>query len=335
MSERSFDLLRTLTPPVLAGVLLLSLPQFASTQYELGVYTSFCMNLTVLLGLNLISGYGGQISMGQGAFFGMGAYTVGILTVKHGWDPLLCFLLAPIVAAAFALLVGLPSLRLRGLYFAMATLGVGVVFVQFIDRATNVTGGPNGLAIAPLQVGGLDFSDPHTLYWLAAAIAWIGVIICEAFLRTGSGWGLRAAHASEPAASVVGVNTFGVRLLAFTIAGAFAGIAGAVEAQNSMYVSPTSFDFFASVMFFIVLAIGGWASWTGPFWAAGLMFVFDRWLSEYNRWEPIILAAIFLLCLRAFPGGIGYWVERVVGKGFHRLFDPRRPTPPSLEGEAG
>jgi len=328
-------IVRALTPPVLTAALLAALPLFASTSYELGVFTSFCTNLIILLGLNLISGYGGQISMGQGAFFGMGAYTVGILTVKHGWDPVLCFLLAPIVAAVFAVLVGLPSLRLRGLYFAMATLGVGVVFVQFLDRSPDLTGGPNGLAILPLQVGGLDFSDTTTLYWLAAGIAWVSLVICELFLRSSAGWGLRAAHASEPAAAVVGVNTFGVRLLAFAIAGALAGIAGAIEAQHSMYVSPTSFDFFASVMFFIVLAIGGWASWTGPFWAAGLMFVFDRWLAEYNRWEPIILAAIFLLCLRAFPGGIGNWVERVVGRLFRRLAGPRTTTRAPLEGEPG
>lgn len=295
----------------LAALLFVLLPLLAPTSYDLRVFTAFCINVLLLVGLNLLSGYGGQISMGQSAFLGAGAYLVAAGSVKGGLDPLLCFVLAPVVAGAFALVVGVPSLRLRGLYFAMATLGVVIIFETFLDRATNITGGPNGLGIPPLMVAGLDFGDPKTMYIGAAVFAWVGVLVAELFLRTRAGWGLRAAHASEPAAAVVGVNTFGIRLVVVTIAGAYAGLAGGLEAFNTLYVSPTSFGFLASVMFFVVLTIGGMGSWLGPFFGAGLLLLFDRWLVEYAEEEPLILAAIFVLALRLFPGGIGFFAERL------------------------
>lgn len=332
MSERAIAAVRGLTPAVVTAGVLAILPLFASTGYDTGVFTTFCTNLIILVGLNLLSGYGGQLSMGQAAFYGIGAYTITIGSVKHGLDPVLCFFLAPVVAAIFAVIVGLPSLRLRGLYFAMATLGVGVIFEQFLDRATNITGGPNGIGIAPVKVLGIDFSNPRAVYVAAAVVAWIGVVAAQLFLRTQAGWALRAAHASEPAAAVVGVNTYGVRLVVLAMSGAYAGIAGALEAFNSLYVSPSTFNFFFSVLLFIVLTIGGMASWSGPLFGAALLLVFDRWLSAYSEQEPMILAAIFVLCLRLFPRGIASTIEGFVGQIFQRLVGRRRVVP--SDGEA-
>jgi branched-chain amino acid transport system permease protein len=298
------SLARALAPLITTAVVLALLPLFAPTNYDLSVFTGFCINLMLLTGLNLISGYGGQLSLGQAAFFGAGAYTVTIGTLKLGFSPVLCFVMAPLVGAVFAIAVGLPSLRLRGLYFAMATLGVGVIFQLFLDRAINITGGPNGVGIKPLKALGMDFSNPRNVYIGAAVLAWVGVGIATLYVRTRVGWGLRAAHASEPAAAVVGVNTFGVRLVTFAVAGAFAGVAGAVQAFNSLYVSPTTYNFFTSVMLFIVLTIGGLATWAGPLFGAALLLLFDRWLTAYVDKEPLILAAIFVLALRLFPQGV-------------------------------
>lgn len=323
MSDRLGAVARAATPALVTAIVLALLPLLAPTSYDLSIFTGFCINLIILVGLNLISGYGGQLSLGQAAFFGVGAYTIGIGTVKLELDPILCFVLAPVLAAVFAVAVGVPSLRLRGLYFAMATLGVGVIFQQFLDRATNVTGGPNGVGITPFEVGPIDYSNPKAVYITAAVIAWIGVVVAQLFLRTRVGQGLRAAHASEPAAAVVGVNIFAVRLIAFAVAGAYAGIAGAVEAFNSYYVSPTSFDFFTSVMLFIVLTIGGMATWAGPLFGATLLLVFDRWLPSFQEEEPLILAAIFVISLRLFPNGVARTLARGFGHVGRRLGPPR------------
>ena len=334
MSDRAASAVRGLTPAVVTAAILALLPLFATTGYDTGLFTTFCTNLIILVGLNLLSGYGGQLSMGQAAFYGIGAYTITIGSVKHGLDPVLCFFLAPVVAAVFAILVGLPSLRLRGLYFAMATLGVGVIFEQFLDRATKITGGPNGLGLSPVKVLGIDFSNPRAVYAAAAIIAWLGVVGAQLFLRTHVGWAVRAANASEPAAAVVGVNTYGVRLVVLGMSGAYAGIAGGLAAFNSLYVSPSTFNFFFSVLLFIVLTIGGMASWSGPLFGAALLLVFDRWLSAYSEQEPIILAAIFVVSLRLFPRGIAQSVEGFVGQAFRRLLTARRSGTASLDGEA-
>ena len=306
-------------PLVVTALAVAVLPLFATNAYGYTVFTSFCINLVLLVGLNLISGYGGQLSLGQAAFYGAGAYVITLGTVKLGLSPGLCLLLAPAVGAVFAVLVGIPSLRLRGLYFAMATLGIAVVFQLWLDRANKFTGGPNGLPITNVWILGLDFSDPPTVYTAAAIFAVVAVLISELLLRSNAGRGLRAAHASEPAAAVVGVNVFAVRLIALAVCGALAGLAGAMQAFNTLYVSPTSFSFFTSVTLFFVLTIGGLATWSGPLFGAALLLLFDKGLTAYTDREPLILAAIFVLSLRLLPRGEGEDFERGVERAVRAL----------------
>ena len=311
MSERFSRFRRAATPTVVTAIVLAVLPLLAPDAYNLSVFTSFCINLLLLTGLNLISGYGGQMSLGQACFYGVGAYTITIGSAKLGLSPVLCFFLAPIVAAVFAVAVGIPSLRLRGLFFAMATLGVGVIYGLFLERAESLTGGPNGVRVPVVHIGHVNFTQPRTIYITAAVTAVIGVVASQLFLRTRVGWGLRAARASEPAAAVVGVNIFGVRLVALALSGAFAGIGGALQDFNTLYLSPTSFGFFTSVMAFIVLTIGGMGTWGGPLFGAALLLVFDRWLTAYVDKEPLILAAVFVISLRLFPRGAARALTRV------------------------
>jgi branched-chain amino acid transport system permease protein len=306
---------------VTAGVLAL-LPLFTSSTYDYSVLTNFCINLLILTGLNLISGYGQQLSLGQAALYGAGAYTVTVGSIRFGLDPALCFFLAPVVSAIFAVVVGVPSLRLRGLYFAMATLGVGVVFQLYLDRAIDVTGGPNGVAVAPIVFAGIDLGQPSTMYAVAAVFAFAGLIVAQLFLAWRIGWGLRAAAASEPAASVVGVNIFLVRLVALALSGAYAGLAGALQAFNSLYVSPTSFAFFTSVLFVFVLTIGGLGTWAGPLVGATVLLVFDKWLTSFSDKEPLILAGVFIICLRLFPRGVARRAADLVGIALSRRHAP-------------
>ena len=327
---------RVALPALVTLVLVGVLPLLATTPYSFTVFTGFCIDLLLLVGLNLISGYGGQLSLGQAGFYGAGAYAVTIGTVKLGLSPVVTLVAAPVVGAIFAVLVGIPSLRLRGLYFAMATLGVAVVFQLFLDRANHITGGPNGLPITDSTLLGLDLSDPKVTYTLAAALAVAGVLAAELFLRTSSGWGLRAAHASESAASVVGVNIFGDRLLALAICGAYAGLAGALFAFNTLYISPTSFSFFTSVTLFFVLAIGGLGTWSGPLIGALLLLVFAKWLTAFTDREPLILAVIFVISLRLFPAGAGKAFEPRLDSLLARLDRPsRQPASELAAADAG
>lgn len=329
------ELLRRLNPlaGLLAmGVLLMALPVLANTDYQLSLFTEFCITLLLLSGLNVISGHGGQMSLGQATFYGLGAYFAAIAVLRIGLSPLLGFLLAPLAAALVAGVVGLPSLRLRGLYFAMATLGVAVVFERLVNHATELTGGPNGLGMRePLALAGVAFDTPLALYYLAAVVCWIGIAVAQLYMRSRMGWSLRAAKASEPAAAVVGIDTSRIRLGAFVLSGAYAGLAGSLETFHSGYISPPTFGFFASVMLFVVLTIGGMGTFLGPAIGAFIMYAFSRWGESLSDEQPLILAAVFLVCLRLFPRGIAAELSERAA----RLRARRRGEAPDQVSESG
>jgi branched-chain amino acid transport system permease protein len=301
VSER----LRRISPLVPLGAILVLVPLVAGGAYNLSSYTGFCIDLILLTGLNLIAGYGRQISLAQAGFYGLGAYAAGVCVAKTGIPAWLAFLAAPAVAAAVAVVIGVPSLRLKGLYFTMATLGVGVVLFLVFERATSVTGGPNGLlGITALEVGGFAFEDPLAVYALAAVLAFTGMAAGRNLMRSRFGWGLQASGVSEPGAAAAGVATFRIRLAVFVVSAAYAGVAGALETFDSRFISPASFDFFAAVLLFVALMIGGLGTFWGPFVGAFVLFAFDRWLTSLSDAEPLILGVVFLVAVQLFPRGI-------------------------------
>ena len=313
--------------PLIVAIILVTLPSTASDSYQVELFTELAITLMLLLGLNVISGYGGQFSLGQATFEGVAAYFATLGSVKLGMAPVLAFVLSPIVTMVIAILIGVPTLRLRGMYFAMATLAVAVVFGLLIDDSVNISGGPNGIGVTqPLSLGGVTLSSPLSRYWLAAVLAIFSLIIVQVFMRSRMGWGLRAARASEPAAASVGINTFRVRIVAFALSGALAGLAGAVEAFYSGYVTPDSFTWGQSVVLFVALTIGGMGTFLGPVIGAVILYAFTRWLTGLDAWEPVILGALFLICLRLFPGGISRSVADLSARLRHSGSAPQEPS---------
>jgi branched-chain amino acid transport system permease protein len=314
--------------PLVVGIIFLLLPVTTSNSYQVQLFTELAIDLLLLLGLNVISGYGGQFSLGQATFEGVGAYFMTLGALKLGMSAVVAFVLAPVVTTVIAVLIGLPSLRLRGMYFVMATLGVSIVFGLLVNDSVNISGGPNGIGPPPpLSLFGLTLTSPNAIYWLAAVFAWLGLILVEVFIGSRMGWSLRAARSSEPAAAAVGIDTFRVRMVAFAMSGALAGLAGAIEAVYSGYVTPDSFTYGSSVVLFVVLVIGGLGTFLGPLIGTMILYVFTRWLTGLDNWEPVILGGTFLLCLRIFPGGIAATIASLG----HRLRDSRGAPLDDLE----
>lgn len=273
--------------------------------YEHGLLVGFCINLLLLTGLNLITGHAGQVSLAQAGFWGLGAYVAGILGAEGIGPTWLSFVAAPVVVAAASLVVGLPSLRLRGLYFTMASLGAGVVLFLLFSRAVELTGGPNGLLGVPvLELGPLMLDTPTRIYWLAAPLALAGLAFAAWFADSRWGLALRAAAASEPAAAAAGVPIFRLRLLAFTLSGAFAGLAGALETYESGFVSPEPFGFIAAVTLLVVLTLAGAGTLLGPVVGAGLLFALDELLADAADLRPLIIGVLFLVTVQALPQGV-------------------------------
>lgn len=301
LSEPRFRLLVL----ALVGAGLAAAPFLFHGDYEHGLLVGFCINLLLLTGLNLINGYAGQVSLAQAGFYGLGAYTAGILGAEEIGPIWLSFVAAPLVVAAASVIVGLPSLRLRGLYFTMASLGAGVVLFLLFGRAVSLTGGPNGLLGVPiLEFGSLILDTPTRIYWLAAPLAFLGLAFAGWFAASRWGLALRAAATSEPAAAAAGVPVFRLRLIAFTLSGAYAGLAGALETYENGFVSPEPFGFFAAVTLLVVLTLAGAGTLLGPVVGAGLLFALDELLADASDVRPLIIGLLFLVTVQALPHGV-------------------------------
>ena len=249
-----------------AAIASLVLP-IALTDSQLTVYVFIALSIVVVAGLMLLQGFAGQISLGQAAFYAIGAYTAGILS-KRGLPPLLALLLAPLVTAAIAALVGLPVLRLRGHYLAFATLAFQLIVLSLAGQFREITGGDTGLtAIPPLSVAGVTFPDRYNAFGYAL-LSWLvmaGVLLLTRNLvDSRPGRGLRALATSEAGAMASGVPVGRYKLQVFALAAAYAGLAGGIYAFFLSYIAPGSFPILLSIQFLVMAAVGGVAVVWGP-----------------------------------------------------------------------
>lgn len=301
--------------PALIAVALVVLPLVLTGSYLHSVLAQGCIYLLLLTGLNVITGYGGQVSLAHAGLYGLGAYTAGVTSATWGWPTLLALVAAPVVVTATTAAVGAVTLRLRGLYFVMATLGTGVVLFLLFGRATGLTGGPNGLlGIPPLTLGGLELTTTTQVYWVCAACALAGVVVAQVLAASRLGFSLRAADASEPAAAAIGVSVFGVRLVAFVVSGAMAGLAGGLSAFQTQFVSPDPFNFLQGVLLLVALTIGGAGTTLGPALGAALLVALNEGLSGLSDYEPLIFGVIFLFAIQLLPDGVVGAAGRLLGR---------------------
>lgn len=284
---------------------------FASSNL-LDISVRFFIFLLLLTGLNFITGYARMASLAQAGLFGVGAYTAGILSV-HGFPSWIAFILAPVAAALVATVVGVASLRLRGMYFVMATLGAGVIIYLLLSRLVDLTGGPNGLlGIQPLRVAGLNFSSTANMYVLSAVLAILGLAVAVNLEKSVAGLALRAVGSSEPAASASGISAFRLRLLAFVLSGLFAGLAGGIEVFYTLFISPSSFDFLVAVTLLVGLVLGGAGTSWGPVLGAILLILLEEAFTDYSDYEALIAGVIFVIVIQRFPNGIAGWFRQFI-----------------------
>lgn len=249
-----------------AIVASLALP-LALNDSQLTVYVFIALAVIVVAGLMLLQGFAGQVSLGQAAFYAIGAYTTGILS-KHGLAPLLALAVAPLFTALVAAVVGLPVLRLRGHYLAFATLAFQLIVLSLIGQFRGFTGGDTGLtAIPPLSVAGITFPDRYNAFgyaylsWFAMAAV---LMLTRNLVDSRPGRALRALATSEAAAMASGVPVTRYKLQVFALAAGYAGLAGGIYAFFLSYIAPGSFPILLSIQFLVMAAVGGVAVVWGP-----------------------------------------------------------------------
>lgn len=266
----------------------------------------------VVCGLVLVMGYAGQISLGQNALYGLGAYGSAILTARHGWSPWTAMLASALAAAAVALLVGLPTFRLRGHLLALATAGLGVIgYVIF--KAAPITGGVEGLGgVPPLSVLGLSSTDSGQFLAIVWAFALLVLVLSRNLVASRAGRALRAAGASEIAARASGIEPLRWKLLVFVLAAVFASLSGSLYAAYVGFVSPSAFSLSVAIEVVVMAVVGGLRSvWGVPFGAfavVALNVALDRFIpslvpSATGDFQVIGFGAVLVLFLNLAPDG--------------------------------
>lgn len=290
---------------LLVWLVLLVVPFVAPNAYVISLANMMLINLILIASLNLLMGYGGQISLGHAGFFGLGAYASGVLGVKLGLSAWAGLPAAAVITGLAALLIGIPALRLRGLYLSMATLGWNAILVVLFNRLIDVTGGPNGLlGVRPFAFGAVALDTDlrqFPLLWLVSLLVMLAILN---LLRSRIGRALRAVATNELGADAVGIDSFLTKLVVFVLSAGMAGIAGSLYVHVNQFASPETFSVSNSILLLVMVAIGGSGTVWGPIFGALIYTAVPQLLLDYEDVELMLFGLAMLVVLIASPSGI-------------------------------
>ena len=302
-----------------------TLPLFIKSNYLLGVLIVIGLYTIIVIGLGILMGYAGQVSFGHAAFFGMGSYTVAVLTTARHWPTIPALIAALILPGLVAAIIGRPTLKLKELYLALATLAFGILVHILFNEGGEITGGPSGLMGIPyLSLGGLVFDRDIKFYYLVLAVVLLVSLAVNNLIQSRTGRALRAIRESEHAAEAAGMDTVLLKLQAFVFSAVLAGLAGGLYAFYVTFISPSPFSFHMSVQFVLMAVVGGLGTFWGPLLGSGLVVA----LGEALRWAvplvipgaggeyQIIFFGIILVLVMIFrPAGLGSFLSPQVSQG--------------------
>jgi len=273
------------------------------------------LNAIVCVGLNLLIGYAGQISLGHAGFFALGGYGSAILSGSHGWPTWLSLPASCAAVAALAFVVGRPTLRLKGHYLAMATLGLGMIISIVLSTEDRVTGGPDGMSVPPLALFGWVVQGERTWYWITGACLLLAVWLALNLIESPHGRALRALHGSEVAAETLGIDSARGKLRVFVISAVFAAVAGALTAHYAGFITPAKSSFMHSVELVIMVVFGGMASTFGAVVGAVVLTTLPQLLTVLKDYEMMVFGAVVIATMVFFPQGIVPTILRWLGRG--------------------
>jgi branched-chain amino acid transport system permease protein len=303
---------------------------------NLTIYVLLGTAAMVTVGVSLLMGYAGQVSLGQGAFYAIGGYTAGLMAV-HDLPPVLGLACAPLVAALIATLVGIPIMRLRGHYLAFATLAFQLILLSVVGQL-ELLGGDIGLQGIPrLGIGSAQLSQPSSYAWLTWACVAVVLLVARNVITSRAGRGLRALATSEVAAESCGVPVARYKLAVFALAAAFAGLAGGIYAFFLGYIAPGSFPVLLSVEFVVMAVVGGLGTIWGPVVGAAVITILVQVLNTLGTqpgmppyastvFSYAVYAVLLVVVLLFLPRGLlptaAEWVRRTL---------PRNTAEPAVD----
>ena len=297
------------------AVVVLGLPRVADN-YMLYIGGRLCVYILVALGLNILVGYAGQISLGHAAFFAIGAYTAAVLTESLHWPFVPCVLSAAVFTAGIGYVVGLPCLRLSGLYLAMATLGFTLIVQELLLQLAVITHGSEGMSVPPARLLGFVFDTDYRKYYLMIAVTTGMFLVARNLIRGRTGRAFLAIRDNERAAEAMGVNLARYKTVAFAISALYTGLAGALSAFLVGFLDPQEFSFFLSVQFITIIILGGLASLLGSVLGAAFLIILPELLAGLDVWQALVYGLIMVVTIIFMPFGLSGAIRRYAYRWF-------------------
>lgn len=290
---------KTATLLVLVALIAVS-PFFFPSGFYYRVGALVFVNSIAVLGMVILTGYAGQISLGHAGFAGIGGYACALAPVHLGLHPGLAVILGAAVSALLAYLVGRPILRLKGYYLGVATLGFGILVSMVLSNERDLTGGPDGMPVPDLGLrgvlkdAGLSLTNGEFWYYFCGAALLVGAWIVLNLHNSPMGRTLRALHGSEVAARTVGVDVARYKLAAFVISAVYASVAGSLIALQNKFITPDIAGFMHSIEMVTMAVLGGAASVMGAILGAVILTVLPQVLTIFAEYEQLILGFVMM-----------------------------------------
>ncbi len=296
---------------LLALALLIAVtPFFFPSSFYFRVGSTIFVNAIAVVGIVILTGYAGQISLGHAGFAGIGAYTCALAPEHLGLHPGLAAILGAALSAGLAWLVGRPILRLKGYYLGVASLGFGILVTMILANEAWLTGGPDGIQVADLGLNdlleaiGIDLSNSEFWYAFTGLCLLLGAWFALNLHDSPTGRALRALHGSEVAARTVGVDVARLKLQAFVISAVYASASGSLLALQNKFVTPEVAGYHHSIELVTMAVLGGAGSVLGAIFGAGILTALPQVLTIFAEYEMLLLGLIMMLVMIFLPAGL-------------------------------
>ena len=270
--------------------------------YDLAIRT--IINAVIVIGLNLLFGYTGQISLGHAGFVGLGAYASAVLTTRFGWPPLLALLSGAVATASLAFVIARPILKLKGHHLAMATLGLGIIITIILNNEIQYTGGSDGIVVPPFSVGAWSLSGDRSWYIFLSVCLLATVWAALNLVDSPAGRALQAIHGSEIAARVAGIDVTAVKVKVFVLSAVIASVMGSLEAHYLEFVTPETAGVGRSITLMTMVVVGGMSSVLGSLVGAVLLTLLPQALTALEGGETIAFGLILVVTMIFLPNGL-------------------------------
>ncbi len=307
----------TVTFAVVAIAALLALPWFIpDSSGLLGTLVITGILFIGVLGLDVLMGYAGQVSLGQGGFMAIGGYTAAILAVTYGWPPLLGTIAGMALSLVCAVVLAVATIRLRGVYLALATLTFGLVINSLAVGMMATTGGPSGLVGVPsFSIGPYSFADPLAMYYLVAVLIIVLVLLLYGGLRSGFGRALKAIRTDQTAATALDINVPRYKMAAFAISAVLASLSGSLYAFFFHFLSPEMVNTSRSLEMITMLVIGGEGTLIGSLFGVALLTLLPEIFQPFALYKRLAEGALLVLTFQYLPAGLygslAGWLSRL------------------------